>query len=402
MRKRGLTRVLVLWLTLLLSACQGATRSGTPPVPGAEAAAPAEAVAPSEAAPPAGTAPGAPPESPTTSTGPALPAAAAGPIVPEIPRGMSQPPASPSPEGEESGLPTLAGGRTVGRAMVRYGGTQREAVLQASDSELLVAIAGGPAQTLPNRIGAYGEASLQVIPNPEGDHLLVTVTDGRVVEGWVLIPGADGFSVGLDDWVDWVITGEGDAVKVGFREYQDGGGFVVRSFLFRYSPLTRRYEHTIVPGADIAPKDVDLVPLTREQTLYFDIEYPKDWPVVFSGSLHTVRIGSWPTQIYVLTDVLRGKPVPGSEAEFLASGRWPGDFSVRPLSHLAPAKAFEVKGTIEFGGEERLLLAYHVFGPNGIWEQVVMAVYPPDDYGQWEAICRIILSTFRPVWSQEG
>ncbi|MFO7173389.1 MAG: hypothetical protein DIU70_010570 [Bacillota bacterium] len=271
-----------------------------------------------------------------------------------------------------------------------------------NDSELLVAIAGGPAETLPNLAGAYGEASLQVIPHPEGDHLLVTVTDGRVVDGWVLMPGADGFSVGLKDSVDWEIAAEGEAVRVGFRQYEEGGGYAVRSFLFRYAPYTRRYESTIVPGPDIAPKEVDLVPLTREQTLYFDIEYPRDWPVVFSGSLRTVRIGSWPAQIYIVTERLQGDPVPGSEAELLASGRWPADFSVRPLTHLAPARAFEVKGTIQLGGEERVMLAWNLFSPDGTWEQVVMAAFPPDDYGQWEAICRIILTTFRPVWSREG
>jgi uncharacterized OB-fold protein len=93
-----------------------------------------------------------------------------------------------------------------------------------------------------NPFGAMAEATVDPFPVGDSHHLLLTLTDGRVVMAYVLIPQGENAIVDLGLKVDFGATVEGDVVKLSWRKYKDEGGFVVVSDRYRFNSATSRYE----------------------------------------------------------------------------------------------------------------------------------------------------------------
>lgn len=132
--------------------------------------------------------------------------------------------------------------KLVSEVQLTIQGRPKKAQLSVASTHLLLDIESLPQHPLPNEIGENAWGRLDVIQTPQGEHLLVTSGDDRIVWAWVLIPNPTATIVGLETQVDYGVSVNGDMVKVSSRKYNPSGGFVVSSQLFRYNPTSGRYE----------------------------------------------------------------------------------------------------------------------------------------------------------------
>lgn len=116
-------------------------------------------------------------------------------------------------------------------------------VTGALDLEALT-ITGLPGRSviLKNPFGEFCEATVQPFHVQGEDHLLATLTDGRTVLVWVLVPEQTTTLIALQTQVDWGAAIQGEQVKLSWRKYKDDGGFYIVSDLYQFSPRTRQYE----------------------------------------------------------------------------------------------------------------------------------------------------------------
>jgi hypothetical protein len=105
----------------------------------------------------------------------------------------------------------------------------------------LVGLPGAPI-ALANPFGDQAEAALQPFAASGEQHLLVTLSNGRSVIVWVLVPGRSTTTVGLRLAVDGGAEIMGERLKLSWRRYNAQGGFVIVSEFYQFSPRTRTYE----------------------------------------------------------------------------------------------------------------------------------------------------------------
>lgn len=132
--------------------------------------------------------------------------------------------------GKQGSLPVPRGGQTL-------------KVTAALGLEALT-ITGLPGQSvlLNNPFGEFCEAVVERFTVQGEPHLLATLTNGRNVLVWVLVPELTTTTIALQTQVDWGAAIQGEQVKLSWRKYKDDGGFFIISELYQFSPRTRRYE----------------------------------------------------------------------------------------------------------------------------------------------------------------
>jgi hypothetical protein len=117
-----------------------------------------------------------------------------------------------------------------------------ETAVQLTAEKLEVQIGSDVRMGLVNPFGEAAEGKVQAFPVGDSHHLLVTMTDGRVVMAYVLIPQENLATISLVQQVDFGATVEGDVVKLSWRQYKDDGGYIVVSDRYRFNPANGAYE----------------------------------------------------------------------------------------------------------------------------------------------------------------
>ncbi|MGE5675602.1 MAG: hypothetical protein ACM3XM_17270, partial [Mycobacterium leprae] len=152
--------------------------------------------------------------------------------------------------GTPNGTPVAPGavaGQKAGKRLVQTldMGPEGRAELYADPSQvdLLVLLSSGLGYAVHRTpAGEPAPPRLEMISTAYGPHLLVLGEDGRMSEGWILIPQSNPIANALHARMDFGITQQGDGVKLSYRKYKEGGGYIAQASFWRYNPKSRKYE----------------------------------------------------------------------------------------------------------------------------------------------------------------
>jgi hypothetical protein len=169
---------------------------------------------------------------------PSLPSPSAPPALPVA--------AQPFPPGDAEKVKDL---------VIDRPGTPVSVTLWRSDQQVFLRAATGETLALAQPYGKYVTATLDVIPSPAGEHMLVTVRRTFDPKAWVLALEQDGFHVAFTTDADHDIGVAGDAVRTRSRQYVLPGGYWLLSRDYRVNQATGLYELAATSGA---PVRVDL------------------------------------------------------------------------------------------------------------------------------------------------
>lgn len=149
------------------------------------------------------------------------------------------PPTQPGTPAQPGQRPSLLPGKSLSIPL-KQGGPNVTAAL----SPEALTISGLPGQSviLRNPFGEQSEATVELFQVQGEPHLLATITNGRNVLVWVLVPEQTVTRIALQTQVDYGAAVQGEQVKLSWRKYKDDGGFYIVSELYQFNPRTRQYE----------------------------------------------------------------------------------------------------------------------------------------------------------------
>ncbi|HLO03161.1 MAG TPA: hypothetical protein VK191_08640 [Symbiobacteriaceae bacterium] len=150
----------------------------------------------------------------------------------------AQPTPAPSTPGQRI---ELAQGKSATIPVERGGQTLTVKAGLSPEALTISGLPGAPV-ALRNPFGEQAEATLEPFRVQGEPHLLATLTNGRNVLVWVLVPGEQETAIALQTQVDWGAAIDGERVKLSWRKYKDDGGFYIVSEHYQFSPRTRQYQ----------------------------------------------------------------------------------------------------------------------------------------------------------------